>query len=160
MRWSVISLLFVMNALLHTSIRELITMFALMCYQCAVFNERLITHFTRIRALTTTYALMCYQCAVCNECFITHITSITALTTMCVYVLSDSSLDWRSSYTLHKYKNTHHHGCLDVLSDSSYDCMPCYTLHMHMDAQPYVYHRNICIQHCVHDAVHSDYPGK
>jgi hypothetical protein len=31
---------------------------------------------------------------------------------------------------------------------------------MNMDAHPYVYHRNICIQHCVCELVHSEYPGK
>jgi hypothetical protein len=29
-----------------------------------------------------------------------------------------------------------------------------------MDAHPYVYHRNICIHHCVHEVVDSEYPGK
>jgi len=35
-----------------------------------------------------------------------------------------------------------------------------YTLHINMDAQPYADHRNICIQHCVLEVVHSEYPGK
>ena len=38
--------------------------------------------------------------------------------------------------------------------------MPYYTLHMHMDAHHYVYHRNICSLHSVHEVVHSEYPGK
>ena len=38
--------------------------------------------------------------------------------------------------------------------------MPYYTLHMNMDSHPSVYHRNICIQHCVCEVVHSEYPGK
>jgi hypothetical protein len=35
-----------------------------------------------------------------------------------------------------------------------------YTHHRHTDADYYVYHRNICIQHCVHEVVHSKYPDK
>jgi hypothetical protein len=38
--------------------------------------------------------------------------------------------------------------------------MPYYILHRKMDAHPYVYHRNICIQHPVCEVVHSEYPGK
>jgi len=38
--------------------------------------------------------------------------------------------------------------------------MPSYTLHMNLEAHPYVYHRNIRIQHCVHAVVHLPYPGK
>jgi hypothetical protein len=38
--------------------------------------------------------------------------------------------------------------------------MTYYILHRKMEAHPYVYHRNICIQHCVREVVHSDYPGK
>jgi hypothetical protein len=38
--------------------------------------------------------------------------------------------------------------------------MPYYTLYMHVDTHPYVHHRNICIHHCVHEVVHSQYPGK
>ena len=40
--------------------------------------------------------------------------------------------------------------------------MPYYTLHMNMDTHPYVRvcHRNICIQHYVHEVVDSEYPGK
>jgi hypothetical protein len=37
--------------------------------------------------------------------------------------------------------------------------MPYYTLHINMAAHPYVYH-NICIQHAVHEVVHSGCPGK
>ena len=35
-----------------------------------------------------------------------------------------------------------------------------YTIHMHMGAHHYAYHRNICIQHYVHEVVPSEYPGK
>ena len=38
--------------------------------------------------------------------------------------------------------------------------MPYYKLHIEMDAHPYVYHRNICIHHSVHEVVHSECPGK
>jgi hypothetical protein len=38
--------------------------------------------------------------------------------------------------------------------------MPYYILHMNMDAHPYAYHRNICIQHSVHEVADSQYPGK
>ena len=31
---------------------------------------------------------------------------------------------------------------------------------MNIDAHPYVYHRNICILHCVREVVHLEYPGK
>jgi hypothetical protein len=31
---------------------------------------------------------------------------------------------------------------------------------MNTDAHPYVYHRNICIQHCVHEDADLEYPGK
>jgi len=29
-----------------------------------------------------------------------------------------------------------------------------------MDAHPYVYHRNICTHHCVHEVVRLEYPVK
>jgi len=38
--------------------------------------------------------------------------------------------------------------------------MPYYTFHMHMDVQHYVYQRNFCSLHSVHEVVHSEYPGK
>jgi len=63
-------------------------------------------------------------------------------------------------YILHMNKDVHHYVCADVLSDSSYESMPYYTHHKHMDAHSYVYHRNIHIQHCVHDDVHSEDPVK
>ena len=90
--------------------------------------------------------------------YYTHHKHMDAHHYVCVDVLSDCSFDWTTYYTLYKYKDTHHYGCVDVLSDSSYDCMPCYTFHMHMDAQPH--HRNICIQHCVYEVVHLEFPGK
>jgi len=31
---------------------------------------------------------------------------------------------------------------------------------MNLDHHPYVYHKNICIHHRVHEVVHSEYPGK
>jgi hypothetical protein len=58
------------------------------------------------------------------------------------------------------YKAAHNYVCVDVLSDCTYDWTPYYTLHIHMDAHPYIYHMNICIQHCVYEVVHSQYPGK
>jgi hypothetical protein len=38
--------------------------------------------------------------------------------------------------------------------------MPYYTHYMNMDVHPCVCHSNICIQHCVHEAVHSEYADK
>jgi len=38
--------------------------------------------------------------------------------------------------------------------------MPYYIFHINTDAHPNVYHRNICILHCVREVVHLDYPGK
>jgi hypothetical protein len=38
--------------------------------------------------------------------------------------------------------------------------MPYYRHHMYKGAYDHLYHRNICIQHCVREIVHSDYPGK
>jgi len=38
--------------------------------------------------------------------------------------------------------------------------MPYYTIHTNMDAHPYVYHTNMCIQQSVHVVVHSENPGK
>jgi len=58
------------------------------------------------------------------------------------------------------YKGTLHYVCVDVLSDSSFYCMPYYPLHMNMDTHPHVYDKNICIHHCVHEVVHSEYSGK
>ena len=63
-------------------------------------------------------------------------------------------------YTHHTYKVVHQYVCVDVLSDGSVDGMPYYTVHKNMDAHPYVYHRNICIHHCVGEVVHSEGPGK
>jgi hypothetical protein len=63
-------------------------------------------------------------------------------------------------YTHHRYKGTHDYVCVYVLSDCSYDCMPYYILHINIDAHPYIYYRNVRIQHCVHEVLHSEYPGK
>jgi hypothetical protein len=62
-------------------------------------------------------------------------------------------------YTYHKHKGAHHYVCIDVLSVFSLYWIPYYILYMNIDADPYIYHRNICILHCVRE-VHSKYPGK
>ena len=66
---------------------------------------------------------------------------------VCVYVLSDCCDHLRFYYTRHRYKGAHQNVCADVLSDCS-------------EMSYYIYHSNICIQHCVRDVVHSEYPGK
>ena len=76
-------------------------------------------------------------------------------------------------YTNHKHKGAYHYACVDVLSVFSVDWKPYYTYHIQKgslhyvcvdvlldDAHHYVYHRNICTLHSVHEVVHSDYPGK
>jgi hypothetical protein len=76
-----------------------------------------------------------------------------------VGVLSDSSFYRMSYYTLHRHMGTHPY-VHDVLADCSFYRMPCYTLHMNVDAHTPECHRNIYIQHCVHEVVHSEYPSK
>ena len=63
-------------------------------------------------------------------------------------------------YRHHKHKGSLHYVCVDVLSDRPFYRMPYYIFHIKMDAQPYVYHKNICIHHSVHEVVHLEYPGK
>ena len=75
-------------------------------------------------------------------------------------VLSDCPFDGMHYYTFHKHTGAHHYVFFDVLLDCSVDRMPYYKFHKHMVAHPDVYQRNIRIQHCVHEAVHSNSPVK
>ena len=124
-----------------------------------------------------------------TKCFIKHITSKRPLSTnVCIDVLSDCTVDWMPNYILHmhmdathyvcvdvfsdytvvwmlyythyKYKGVHQYVCVGVLEDCFSHWMPYYTHHKYNGAHPYVYHRNTCIQHCLHEVVHSECPGK
>jgi len=72
-------------------------------------------------------------------------------------VVSEWSLYGTPFYTHHKNMD---YVCVDVLSDYSSYWISFYTLHKYTGTHPRVYHRNNCIQHFVHEAVHSLYPEK
>ena len=63
-------------------------------------------------------------------------------------------------YTHYKYNGVYKYVCAGVLEDCFSHWMPYYTHHKYKGAHPYAYHRNTCIQHCLHEAVHSECPVK
>ena len=79
---------------------------------------------------------------------------------VCVGVLEDCLSHWMPYYTHYKYKGVHQYVCVGVLKDCLSHWMPYYTHYKYKGAYPYVYHRNTCIQHCLHKVVHSECPGK
>ena len=100
-------------------------------------------------------------------------------------VLTKCTFAWMSYYTLHTNMVAPLYVCVHVFSDYYWNlissCIKCNhsvfvcadvipvcisvwissdTLHKYKGGHPYMYHRNICIQHFLHEVVHSQYPAK
>ena len=95
MRWCLIRWLLSLNALLHTSqVQGRSPLCLRWCVIRWLTTECFITHTISIRALITMYALMPYQCAACNECLITHITNIRALMSCQLFLFSECRITY------------------------------------------------------------------
>jgi len=92
----------------------------------------------RSYTIITMYALIWYQSALFNKSFTTFCTAVWAITTyVCVDVLSEFSFYWIPYCIMHSCKEDHQYVYVDVLSECSYAWMLYYILHSYKSDHHY-----------------------